>query len=389
MLHDKGEGISCNMRPRRSFGALRRLPSKRWQASYMGPDLQRHSAPSTFETRMDAEAWLAAERQLVDDARWLSPQARQREIQREQAAGVTLERYASEWLATQDLRPLTRVDYGSLLRNHILPELGPVRLTDLSRATVRTWYSTLPSDRPRARSKAIQLLHTLLNYAVDDDVIETNPASLGRRTAGRTKRAKRIRPLTVDQVEAIADAMPARLRVAVLLGCWCALRYGELAELRRGDIDLVHDTLRVERAVIRVKGAYLPAPPKTDAGIRDVHIPPFLMPDVVDHLARYVGRSKEALLFPADSGEHLHSSSFARFFARAADLAGRPDATPHYLRHTGASLATTAGATTADVMARLGHTTPSMAMVYQHSLSGADAKVAHALSRLRDESTEQ
>lgn len=376
------------MRPRRSFGALRKLPSKRWQASYMGPDQERHSASSTFDTRMDAEAWLAAERQLVDDDGWLSPEARQREVRRAQSTGVTVADYASEWLATQDLRPLTRMDYGSLLRNHILPGLGSVRLAELSRATVRTWYARLPQDRPRARSKAFQLLHTLLNYAVDDDVIETNPASLGRRTASRPKRAKRIRPLTVDEVEAIAEAMPARLRAAVLLGCWCALRYGELAELRRKDVDLAHAILRVERAVIRVKGAYIPSQPKTDAGVRDVHIPPFLMSDVVDHLGRHVGRGKEALLFPADSGEHLHSSSFARLFAKAATAAGRSDATPHYLRHTGASLATTAGATTADVMARLGHTTPAMAMVYQHSLSGADAKVAQALSRLHTESAE-
>lgn len=376
------------MRSRRSFGALRRLPSKRWQASYVGPDLQRHPAPSTFETRMDAEAWLAAERQLIDDARWLSPDARRRKVEREQAASITLEQYATEWLATQDLRPLTRTDYGSLLRNHILPTLGSVRLAELSRATVRAWYAGLPHDRPRARSKAFQLLHAILNYAVDDDVIEANPASLGRRTAARPKRAKRIRPLTVDQVEAIADGMPARLRVAVLLGCWCALRYGELAELRRKDVDLAHAMLRVERAVIRVKGAYVPSPPKTDAGIRDVHIPPFLVSDLAEHMAKHVGRSRDSLIFPADSGEHLHSSSFARFFAKAATAAGRPDATPHYLRHTGASLATTAGATTADVMARLGHTTPGMAMVYQHSLSGADAKVAQALSRLRTESAD-
>lgn len=309
-------------------GALRRLPSKRWQASYVGPDLQRHPAPSTFETKIDAEAWLASERQLIDDARWLSPGARRREAERKQAASITLEQYATEWLTTQDLRPLTRTDYGSLLRNHILPTLGSVRLAELSRATVRSWYARLPRDRPRARSKAFQLLHAILNYAVDDDMIEVNPAALGRRTSARPKRAKRIRPLTVDQVEAIADGMPARLRVAALLGCWCALRYGELTELRRKDVDVAHAMLRVERAVIRVNGAYVPSPPKTDAGIRDVHIPPFLVSDLAEHMAKHVGRSRDSLLFPADSGEHLHSSSFARFFAKAATAAGRHPSLP-------------------------------------------------------------
>ena len=47
---------------RRQFGYVRRLPSKRWHASYAGPDLARHAAPFTFDTKLDAEAWLVAER---------------------------------------------------------------------------------------------------------------------------------------------------------------------------------------------------------------------------------------------------------------------------------------------------------------------------------------
>lgn len=86
--------------------------------------------------------------------------------------------------------------------------------------------------------------------------------------------------------------------------------------------------------------------------------------------------------FGAINGGHLYSSSFARLVEKAALAAGRPDATPHTLRHTGASLATSVGATTADVMARLGHATPGMAMHYQHNLDGADARVADGLSRI-------
>jgi len=246
----------------------------------------------------------------------------------------------------------------------------------------RDWFAKLPKTTPRARSKAQQLLHAILNAALDDELVETNAAALGRRTAARPRRSRRIRPLTVPELNEIADNMPARLRMAVLLGCWCALRYGELAELRRKDVELIAGVLHVERAAIRVKGAYLVTRPKTEAGIRDVHIPPLLLSDLRRHLAQHVGASGDALLFPADAGIHMHSSTFGRAFAAAARAAGRPDATPHVLRHTGASLATSAGATTADVMARLGHTTPSMAMVYQHSLTGADARVAKAMSEL-------
>ena len=43
---------------RREFGTTRQLPSGRWQARYIGPDGQRHTAPETFETKSDAQDWL-------------------------------------------------------------------------------------------------------------------------------------------------------------------------------------------------------------------------------------------------------------------------------------------------------------------------------------------
>ena len=79
---------------------------------------------------------------------------------------------------------------------------------------------------------------------------------------------------------------------------------------------------------------------------------------------------------------HIHANSFARLFGKAATIAERPDATPHILRYTGASLTHKAGASIAESMARLGHTTPTMAMHYAKSLEGADADVAAALSKL-------
>lgn len=54
MLHEMGSPAR-----RRSFGAIRRLPSERYQASYAGPDLQRHVAPVTFTSAADAETWLS------------------------------------------------------------------------------------------------------------------------------------------------------------------------------------------------------------------------------------------------------------------------------------------------------------------------------------------
>ena len=295
---------------------------------------------------------------------------------------LTVETFARTWLRDLDLRPATRRDYDSLLANHIVPALGTTPVEELTKADIRQWWNALDPAKPRARSKAFQLLHNVMAGAVESELVDTNPVALPSRTKVRTKRAKNIEPLTVAQVGELAEAMPARLRMAVVLGCWCALRYGELSELRRRDVDLKDGTLTVSRGVVKVKGGYIVGDTKTDAGVRRVHIPRALLPQLKTHLDTYVDEGPEALLFPAPNGGHLHSSSFARVFQKAAVAAGRPDATPHTLRHTGASLATSVGATTADVMARLGHATPGMAMHYQHSLDGADARVARGLSRI-------
>ena len=372
------------MTRRRSFGAIRRLPSKRYQASYAGPDLQRHSALVTFTSAADAETWLVDERRLIESGHW-KPPSRRVPVAAEPARGpLTVAGFAEPWLADLELRPATRRDYDSLLMNHIKPTLGDVPLTEVTKATVRTWWSSLDASKPRARSKAFQLLHNIMAGAVELEVLDTNPVALPRRTKIRTKRAKRIEPLTVSQLNVLADTMPPRLRMAVLLGCWCALRYGELSELRRSDVNLTTGTIRISRGVVKVNGAYLVGETKTDAGLRTVHVPPALLEDLDTHLSEHVGLAANDLLFPASNGGHLHSSSFARAFHKAAVSAGRPDATPHTLRHTGASLATSAGATTADVMARLGHSTPAMAMHYQHSLDGADERVARRLSEMAE-----
>jgi integrase len=374
---------------RRSFGAIRRLPSKHYQASYAGPDLQRHAGPVTFSSAADAETWLVDERRLIESGGWTPPARRAAKAAAPQPEPLTLESFATVWLNDLELRPATRRDYDSLLKNHISSPLGAVLVTDVTKPMIRAWWNGLDASKPRARSKAFQLLHNIMAGAVEFEVIDTNPVVLPRRTKIRSKRAKKIEPLTVSQLNQLANAMPARLRMAVLLGCWCALRYGELSELRRADVDLSAGTLKISRGVVKVKGAYLVGETKTDAGIRTIHVPPGLAGDLEDHLASHVGSEPDALLFPAPNCGHLHSSSFARDFHKAAVVAGRPDATPHTLRHTGASLATSAGATTADVMARLGHSTPTMAMHYQHSLDGADERVARKLSEIAEAASGQ
>jgi integrase len=362
---------------RRQFGWIRKLPSGRVQASYVGPDLVRHTAPFTFDAKIDAEAWLTDERRLITADKWTPPKGR-REA-REALLPPTLGEYADGWLASRSLQPRTRHHYRSMIDRQLSP-LVDIRLNLITPTVVRNWWTELGPGRPVLRSHAYGLLRTIMGSAVAEQVIERNPCVL--KGAGQAKTSHRPRPATLAELAKLAESMPERLQLAVLLAAWCGLRFGELTELRRRDIDLPGRVIHVRRAVVRVKGQTVIGKPKSEASVRDVAIPPHLMPTITRHLSFVAG--KDALLFPGDHGQHLAPSSLYRHFYPARKAAGRPDLRWHDLRHTGATLAAATGASLADLMARLGHSTAGAAMRYQHAVKDADRVIAEALSRMAD-----
>ena len=123
---------------------------------------------------------------------------------------------------------------------------------------------------------------------------------------------------------------------------------------------------------------------KSEAGTRNVAVPPHLLPTVAEHLSAHVGRRADALLFPRRPGDqrHLMHTELTKIYAQARAAAGRPDLRLHDLRHTGATYAAQTGATLAELMARLGHSTTGAALRYQHAAAGRDAQIAARLSEL-------
>jgi integrase len=362
----------------RGFGWVRRLPSKAYQASYVGPDTLRHRAPSTFTAKIDAEGWLRDEKRLIENDEWTPPADRQA---RSRSATVTFDEYAAAWLTNRTLKPRTRAHYGRLLERLLVPHFGGAPVSAITPHRVRTWHAGLGTDTPTQRAHAYGLLRTILADAVRDGEIVVNPCHI--RGAGNSRRVHKIKPATLAELEVLVAAMPERLRVMVLLASWCGLRLGELTELRRKDVSVDDEVLHVRRAVVRVDGGFVVGTPKSDAGTRDVAIPPHLMQAVEDHLDLHVRRGAEALLFPAANADnHLQPATLYRHYYKARTAAGRPDLRFHDLRHTGAVLAASTGATLAELMARLGHSTAGAALRYQHAAKDRDRVIAAALSEL-------
>lgn len=357
-------------------GTIQKLPSGRYRARVRVEGIL-YPAPTTFDAKIDAQAWLKAQGDLIANGTWEPPQ---KAAAGPASSAPTVREYATRWLSERQVKPRTRNDYQVLLDKHILPVLGDDNIDAISPAVVRSWHAELAPGRPTTKAQAYGLLRTILGTAVDDDIIVSNPCRI--RGAGSVKRDSTTTIASLPEVEAIATAMPERLRAMIWLAAWCGLRFGEITELRRSDIDIKAQVVRVRRGVVRVRGEVIVDTPKSSAGIRNVTIPPHVVGLIAGHLDEHTAADPGSLLFPADDGGHLAPSTFYGWYYPARKVAGRPDLRFHDLRHTQATLAAATGATLAELMGRLGHSTPGAAMKYQHIAADRDRAIAEALSGL-------
>lgn len=397
----------------------------------------------TFDSRADADGWLAQVHADLLRGQWVAPER----------TTVTLADYWATWRRQRsvDLRPRTLALYDDLAERWVLPrvgtgrhavQLGQVPLAAVTVPLVREWWSqvvaaartsaTARAGRPDARThparawaaaqgldvaatgrlgadvlaawhaagrpdpravrvapehagrtvaaQSYRLLHALLAQAVADGLVQTNPCKVPG--AGHVEHPERM-PLAPAEVAALADAMPHRYRAAVLLAAWSGLRPGEVFALTPADLDLHAATVTVRHTLTEVRhAAPTLGPPKTTAARRTVALPAFVVDTLAEHLRTYPPATRHTLVFTTTTGGPVTSRARTHAMARARQAIGRPDATWHHLRHTGATLAAQVGATTAELQHRIGHTTTRAAAIYQHAPAHRDHDIAAALNHL-------
>ncbi|MFG2391681.1 tyrosine-type recombinase/integrase [Streptomyces lavendulae] len=357
---------------RRQFGRVRKLPSGRYQARYLGPDGQLRPAPETFRTKKDADDWLADKQTEMRKGDWHDPDA----------GKIAFGPYAVTWIKERELTSTTRQLYGSLLKHHLEPVLGAVNLTEISPPLVRGWRADklAAGTGPTTVAKAYALLRAILGTAVSDEVIRRNPCQVkGASTVHTPERPT----ATVKEVYALAEAIQPRFRALVLMAGFLGLRWGELIGLHRRDVDLENRTVRVRRAVAELgNGQREIKAPKSAAGKRTVSIPGVILPDLHDHLKRYAEAGADGRVFVGAKGATPRRNHFNRLWHKACLEAGVKELHFHDLRHTGNTLAASTGASTRELMTRMGHSTARAALIYQHASADRDRLIADALSGL-------
>lgn len=360
----------------RGWGHVRQERSGRWSASYVGPDGERHRAPTTFGRKTDADRWLVDERRHVERdslgvAPWTPPADRQAT---RFTTGESLADYGARCIGQRPgLKIGTRELYARQWRQHVKhSDLGAVAVRAITPDRVRSWYADLGTDHPARNHQVYSLVRSVLGTAVEDGLIAANPCQIGRTAAPRKHEPK---ILEVGQLDAVVAALPERRRALVLLAAWCGLRWGEVSELRRKDIGA--GVVTVARSVDRYRRVGTPKSGRS----RTVVIPPHIRSAVEHHLATYVGEGADALLFTA-RGQQLNPEGFRRVFLDAQAAAGVDGVRIHDLRHFAGTLTARVGGTVAETMRRLGHSTVGASMTYQAAVDQRDQELAQALSNL-------
>ena len=373
---------------RQPFGRIRQERSGRWSAGYLHHGVL-HRAPATFPTKQSAVAWLAGERHLIELDRitpgtWTPPAER---AARAAAERLTLRAYATTWLAHRTIAPRTRENYAYHLESNVLPVLGDLVLGEITPEDVRRWFSGLGTEHQTRNARAYGVLTAMLNTAADDGLLDRSPARIkGASAVKHTKRSVVL--LEPDELAELAEAMPAELRLAVLLAGWCGLRRGEVFALTRADIAADCSTVRIDKGVVVVDRRYVVGPTTTPESNRTVTVPTHLRPVLEAHLREHVGAAKTALLFPDPvTGGYFTEGRFRRPWFAARTAIGHDDLHFHDLPHFGGVMAALTGATPKEVMDRLGHTTSTAAMRYQHVAAGRADALAERLSALAVSST--
>jgi len=304
-----------------------------------------------------------------------------------QERDITLAEYRDRWLeaVAAGIKPRTLKGYKQLLKLHIIPAFGRVRLRELSRGMIKTF---LAQKRAAGLSKnSVRLiraaLSVMLSDAVDDGILLANSAlNLGRRGRSRpdtltaSDRTQTIRPMSQTQLGVFLAAAQQHAPVYAplfLLLAHTGLRPGEAFALQWTDVDLANRRIRVARAwsVGRIET------PKTGTG-RTVDMSE-LLAKALQRLR--VSRRREKLergwdelppwVFCTEAGTPLDESRVRKNFAEMLSKADLPHFRVYDLRHTFASLLLAQGAPITYVAAQLGHSRPTTTLQwYAHWLPG-------------------
>lgn len=353
------------------MGYAKELPSGKWQARYRDPSGRGHK--QSFESERLAKKFLDRISADIQRDQWHDPRL----------GRMSVEKWVDQWWdTTLNLRASTRARYESIIDNRILPAFGSATLKSITPLQVRSWVAELSYEdiAPATVRKIYNVFRKIMSSAVDSGFIAQSPC---KGISLPKIEQEEMRFLSPEEVWRLADAIDPRYRALVLLGAYSGLRWGEMAGLKTGKVDLMRGEVDVVEILLDIDGKLSFGKPKTRAGRRKVGIPR----SIVDELAAHIGKRPDPesdLVFQSSKGGPLRRSLFRRrTWLPAIEKAGLSPLRVHDLRHTAISFWIYAGAHVREIATRAGHTSASVVLDrYGHIFPEADIKLRDTLEAM-------
>lgn len=347
-------------------------------------------------------------------------------------------RYLEEY-AVQHLDPNTLSQYKTMLRLHIIPAIGQLKMSKVQPVNLNRLYNQLLVERKDGKEggysiKTIKHVNTAISaiftLAVKWNVVNDNPCR--RVTPPTCRKEKKIKYFTLEQAEAFLKALdsvfevringhtrvddtgksytvsdyterrkiPTQYRVFFNLALFCGARRGELIALQWSDFDFTRNTLSITKSTSQINGKAVTKETKTESSNRIISVPASVMEMVKAYRKEYLqlklrlGDAWEGdnFVFIQWNGLQMHPSTpygefkkIIRWYNDSVEKEDEklPDIPLHGLRHTSATLLISQNVDVRTVGGRLGHAQTSTTMnIYSHFLKRADEAASDALENL-------
>lgn len=409
----------------------RRDGSASYQARIPNPTNPRRDIVRTFDRKADAERWLTAQASSIETGGFIDPRRSKRPL------SEVIDAWRETWA---DLEPKTRVGYESMLSKHVVPAFGPAPVGNIAPKALQAHFNDLAATlSPKTLRNVYGVFSGVFRVAVEHRYLTSSPLE-AVKLPRRAQRSGRMRFLSPPEVRQLADAMPERYRLPVLVAAYCGPRAGELWALRRKDVDLLHGDLLIRNAVKEINSSaatldgdkgLIVGPTKTHQD-RKGRLPAFLREQLAAFLAEPSTPNRDglvvvirdtpdgpewdrsadpfdpdAVIFTTATGSPVRHNMFYKRTFRPA-IVGRPAAAAkrgrkarpavpalwprghrlhglrwHDLRHTCAALSLGVAPNLSVVKDRLGHDDIRTTInIYGHLLPSVDAALADGLDAL-------
>ena len=296
---------------------------------------------------------------------------------------TTVSQWLDTWMETfcaVKVKPLTFSSYAVAIKNHIKPRLGALRLQAVRGVHVQKLYNRMTADGLSAKTvkNVAAILHKAFSVTVKQGLMQANPCDAAELPKAMHKE---ITPLTDSEIPLFLKAIKGHpFEGAYALCLFAGLREGECLGLSWDQVNFEARRITISQQLQHEKkrsAQYYIAPTTKSGKPRQIEPPEIAFQYLRAERKRQTENRLAAgplwsnpdnLVFTDELGRHLAISTFYKTFKRIVASIGRPDARPHDLRHTAATVAIAAGADIKSVQDLLGHATASFTLnVYAHT----------------------